>query len=172
MLGAHLGMVWRQKHTQFVAPGRTESNMVGEPVWPGFAMKSIGLMCLTAGAILAMAALATVNPIWVYGPYVPAAATSFAQPDWYIGFLEGSVRLFQDWEPHIGHYSIPNPFFSGVLIPGIIFGVLFAVPYIERRVSGDSAEHHLLDRPRDAPQRTASGTAGFSFVVVLFVGGA
>lgn len=172
LLGAHLAMVWRQKHTQFDGPGRSESNVVGEPVWPGFAMKSIGLMFLTASAIVAMGALVTVNPIWVYGPYAPAAATSFAQPDWYIGFLEGAVRLFPDWEPRIGRYSIPNPFFSGVLIPGVIFGVLYAVPFLERRFSGDDAEHHLLDRPRDAPRRTALGVAGLSFMVLLFIGGA
>lgn len=172
LLGLHLAMVWRQKHTQFDGPGRTESNVVGEPVWPGFAMKSIGLMFLTAGVIATMGALVTVNPIWVYGPYVPAAATSLSQPDWYIGFLEGSVRLFPHWEPRIGSYSIPNPFFSGVLIPGIIFAVLFAVPFIERRFSGDKEEHHLLDRPRDAARRTAWGVAGFSVILLLFVGGA
>lgn len=172
LLGAHLAMVWRQKHTQFRGPGRTESNVVGEAVWPGFAMKSVGLMCLTGGVIAAMGALVTVNPIGVYGPYAPAAATSLAQPDWYIGFLEGSVRLFPDWEPRIGTFSIPNPFFSGIVVPGIIFGLLFAVPFIERRVSGDRAEHHLLDRPRDAPWRTASGVAGLSVMVLLFVGGA
>lgn len=172
LLSAHLAMVWRQKHTQFPGPGRTEENVVGEPVWPGFAMKSIGLLFLTAGVITAMAAVLTVNAIWLYGPYEPAAATSFAQPDWYIGFLEGAVRLFPPWEPSIGGYMLPNPFYSGVLIPGLIFGVLFAVPFIDQRFSDDEREHHLLDRPRDAPRRTAAGVSGLSFVVVLFIGGA
>lgn len=172
LLGAHLGMVWRQKHTQFPGPGRTEQNVVGEPVWPGFAMKSTGLLFLTAGTIAALGALIDVNAIWLYGPYEPAAATSFAQPDWYIGFLEGAVRLFPPWEPRIGGYMLPNPFLASVVIPGIIFGALFAVPAIERRITGDADDHHLLDRPRDAPRRTASGVAGLSFVVVLFIGGA
>lgn len=172
MLGAHLGMVWRQKHTQFPGPGRREDNVVGEPVWPGFAMKSTGLMFLTASVITALAAVVTVNAIWLYGPYEPAAATSFAQPDWYIGFLEGAVRLFPPWEPSIGGYMLPNPFYAGVVIPGVIFAVLFAVPFIEHRLTKDDREHHLLDRPRDAPRRTAAGVAGLSFVVVLFIGGA
>jgi ubiquinol-cytochrome c reductase cytochrome b subunit len=172
LVGAHLGIVWRQKHTQFPGPGRTEANVVGEPVWPGFAMKSIGLLFLTAAAITVAGSLLTVNAIWLYGPYEPAAATSFAQPDWYIGFLEGSVRLFPPWEPRIGRWMLPEPFLSGAVLPGIVFGVLFAVPLIDRRVSGDHRDHHLLDRPRDAPRRTASGVAGLSFVVLLFLGGA
>ena len=172
LLGSHLAIVWRQKHTQFPGKGRTESNVVGEAVWPAFAMKMTGLMFLVAGIVSAMGALITVNAVWLYGPYEPAAATSFAQPDWYIGFLEGSVRLFPDWEPHIGRYMLPNPFYSGVLIPSVIFSVLFAVPFIERRFTHDTEEHHLLDRPRDRPIRTASGVAGLSVIVLLFIGGA
>ncbi len=172
LLGAHLGMVWRQKHTQFPGPGRTESNVVGEPVWPGFAMNSIGLLFLTASVVVAMGSIFAINPVWLYGPYEPAAATSFAQPDWYIGFLEGALRIFPPWETRAFGRTIPNPFFPGVLGASVIFAALFAVPWIERRFTGDADTHHLLDRPRDAPRRTASGVAGLAFVVILFIAGA
>ena len=172
LLGAHLALVWRQKHTQFRGPGRTEQNVVGERVWPAFAMKSIGLLFCVAAAITAMGALFDVNSIWLYGPYDTAAATSFSQPDWYIGFLEGSLRLFPPWETRIGRFTINNLIYSGVVIPGIIFTALFAVPWIERRLTRDQHEHHLLDRPRDAPGRTAFGAAAISAVAVLFLGGA
>lgn len=172
LIGAHLAMVWRQKHTQFDGPGRTERNVVGEAVWPGFAFKSMGLLFLTAAVTVALASLFTINAIWLYGPYAPAAATSFSQPDWYIGFMEGSVRLFPDWQPHIGRYMLPNPFYSGVLIPTVIFIALFATPFLERRLTRDDGEHQLLHRPRDAPVRTGLGVAGFTFVGLLFVGGA
>src|SRR5918994_7826356 len=102
LLTVHLALVWRQKHTQFTGPGRTERNVVGLRVWPGFAIKSIGLLFLVAGVITAMGALFHVNAIWLYGPYDTGAATSFSQPDWYIGFLEGSLRLFPPWETRIG----------------------------------------------------------------------
>ncbi len=118
-----------------------------------------------------MGALFHVNAVWLYGPYDPAAATSFSQPDWYIGFLEGSLRLFPPWETRAFGYMINNLVYSGVLIPGLIFGALFVVPWIERRLTGDVAEHHLLDRPRDAPGRTAIGAAAITFVAVLFLGG-
>ncbi|MFV0523410.1 MAG: cytochrome b [Acidimicrobiales bacterium] len=172
LLAAHLGIVWRQKHTQFPGPGRTEDNVIGEPVWPRFAMKSIGLMFITAGVITTLGALLTVNPVWHYGPYAPGAATSFAQPDWYIGFLEGAVRLFPPWELRFGDYQIPAPFFGGVVVAGVIFGTLFAVPYLDRRITGDHDDHNLLERPRDAAGRTAAGVAGLSVMVLLFLGGA
>ena len=171
-LSIHLGLVWHQKHTQFRGPGRTEENVVGERVWPGFAMKSTGLFFLTAGVITAMGALFEINAIWLYGPYDAAAATSLAQPDWYIGFLEGSLRLMPPWETRIGPLVINNIFYAGVLVPGIIFGGLFLVPLIERRLTGDDDDHHLLDRPRDAPNRTAIGAASITAVTILFIGGA
>ena len=171
LLGLHLALVWRQKHTQFTGPGRTERNVIGVRVWPAFAMKSTGLLFLTAGVITAMGALFHVNAVWLYGPYSTAAATSYSQPDWYIGFLEGSLRLFPPWETRAFGFMINNVVYSGVIIPGIIFGGLFLVPWIERRFTSDDREHHLLDRPRDAPHRTAAGAAAITFVTVLFLGG-
>ncbi len=172
LLALHLGMVWHQKHTQFRGPGRTERNVVGERVWPAFALKSIGLFFLVAGVITMMGALFTINPIWLYGPYDVGAATSFAQPDWYIGFLEGSLRLMPPWETQIGPVVINNIFYSGVLVAAVIFGGLYLVPWLDRRLTKDYGEHHLLDRPRDRPNRTAFGVASISFVTILFVGGA
>ena len=166
-----MALVWRQKHTQFTGPGRTERNVVGVRVWPGFAIKSTGLLFLTAGVVTAMGSLFHVNAVWLYGPYSTAAATSYSQPDWYIGFLEGSLRLFPPWETRAFGFMINNVVYSGVIIPGIIFGGLFLVPWIERRFTRDDREHHLLDRPRDAPHRTATGAAAITFVTVLFLGG-
>lgn len=172
VLSVHLALVWHQKHTQFRGPGRTEDNVVGERVWPAFAMKSTGLFFMVAGVIAAMGALFDINAIWLYGPYDAAQATSYAQPDWYIGFLEGSLRLFPPWEIRVGGYMINNLVFSGVLVPALIFGGLFAVPWLERRFGRDEGDHHLLDRPRDAANRTAIGVASITVVTVLFLGGA
>ena len=172
LLSVHLALVWHQKHTQFEGPGRTEDNVIGERVWPGFAMKSIGLLFMVAGVITAMGAVFEINAVWLYGPYDPAAATSYAQPDWYIGFLEGSLRLFPPWEIRVAGFVINNLVFSAILVPTVIFGGLYAVPVLERRFGGDQDDHHLLDRPRDRPVRTAIGVAATTFVSVLFLGGA
>ncbi len=175
LLAVHLALVWRQKHTQFRSREATEHNVIGERIWPTFAMKSIGLLFLVAGVIAAMGALFEVNAVWLYGPYDVGAATSYSQPDWYIGFLEGSLRLFPPWETRVFGYMINNLMYSGVLIPGVVFTGLLLVPWIERRLTKDKREvdreHHLLDRPRDAPHRTAAGAAAITFVAVLFLGG-
>jgi ubiquinol-cytochrome c reductase cytochrome b subunit len=171
LVAVHLLLVWHQKHTQFPGPGRTENNVIGEPVWPSFAMKSTGLFFMTAAVITALGAIFDINAVWLYGPYDTGAATSFSQPDWYIGFLEGSLRLFPPWEIRIGRFMINNLVFSGIIVPGVVFGVLAIVPWLERRLTGDDEERHLLDRPRDAPYRTALGVGATSFVAVLFLGG-
>jgi ubiquinol-cytochrome c reductase cytochrome b subunit len=172
LLTVHLLILVRQKHTQFRGRDRAEDNVVGERVWPGFAIKSIGLMFLTSGVLVALGATLHTNAVWLYGPYEPAAATSYAQPDWYVGFLEGSLRLFPPWETRAGGLVINQLVFSGVVVPGVIFTAVFLAPWIERRITGDTAEHHLLDRPRDAPGRTASGAAVLTLITILFIGGA
>ena len=175
LLAVHLMLVWRQKHTQFTQRGATERNVIGERIWPTFAMKSVGLMFLVAGVIAAMGGIFEVNPVWLFGPYDVGAATSYSQPDWYIGFLEGSLRLFPPWETRAFGYMINNIVYSGAIIPGIIFTGLLLVPWIERRFTRHKndvdREHHLLERPRDNPHRTAAGAAAIAFVTVLFLGG-
>jgi ubiquinol-cytochrome c reductase cytochrome b subunit len=163
--------VWRQKHTQFPAPGRTETNVVGSVFWPTYAARSVGLFFAICGLLAAMGGLLQINPIWLYGPFVPEAVSSPAQPDWYVGWLEGALRLFPAWEPELFGFRLPNPFFPGVLLPTVTFGLLYAWPFLEARFTHDRAEHHLLDRPRDRPVRTAIGVGVLSFYAVLLLGG-
>jgi len=170
-LAMHLMIMWRQKHTDHALEGRTEDNAVGHPVWPHFAMTSVGFFFLIAGAIVLLAGLVQINPIWTYGPYDPTQVSQPAQPDWYIGWLEGSLRLAPNWEWHVFGHTIPAPFVPGVVIPGIFFTALFAWPWIERRISGDREVHNLLDRPRDLPWRTAVGMAALTFMTVLTIAG-
>jgi quinol---cytochrome-c reductase cytochrome b subunit len=171
LLTVHLAILVRQKHTQFRGPGRTEHNVVGSKLWPTFAAKTVGLFFAVFAMLTALGGLAQINPIWIYGPFDPNAVSSGSQPDWYIGWLEGALRLFPPWEIRAFGYEIPNPFFPGVLLPGIIFGLLFAWPFLEARFSRDHDEHNLLDRPRDRPLRTAIGVATLTFVLILFFAG-
>jgi ubiquinol-cytochrome c reductase cytochrome b subunit len=119
-----------------------------------------------------LAGLAQINPIWLYGPYRPADVSAASQPDWYMGWLDGALRLMPSWEIRAFGYEIPNPFFPGVLLPGITFTLLTLWPWLEARITGDHDEHHLLDRPRDRPLRTAFGVATLTFYTVLFFAGA
>lgn len=170
-LAAHLGLVWHQKHTQFRGPSRTEENVVGSPLWPHYALKSVGLAFVVFGVLSLLAGLVQVTPIWLYGPFDPTQVSSPAQPDWYIGWLEGALRLAPAWEFTLFGFTIASPFLPGVLFPGVFFTVMLLWPAIERRITGDVAAHNLLDRPRDAPVRTAVGAGVFAFAVVLTLAG-
>lgn len=174
MLGlvvAHIILVAYHKHTQFPGPGRTNKNVVGLPLMPVYMAKAGGFFFLVFGVIAAVSAIATINPIWAIGPYRPDQVSTGAQPDWYMGFSEGLIRVMPGWEINLwGHTLV-----LGVLIPLIIFPTVLAAiavyPFIESWVTGDKREHHLLDRPRNAPTRTAFGAAWISWYFVLLVGG-
>ena len=171
LLSVHLALVWRQKHTQFPGPGRTERNVVGSHLFPTYAARSVALFSGLFGIVAALGGLAQINPVWLWGPYRAAATTTAAQPDWYVGWLEGALRLFPPWEMRVGGYVVPNPFFPGVLMPGLFFIGMYAYPFIERRLTKDRSAHELLDRPRDHPVRTGLGVGVLTYFVVIFLAG-
>ncbi len=172
LISLHLTIVARQKHSQFRGPGRTERNVVGVPLWPGYALRAFGLLLAVTAALFLLGGLVQINPVWLWGPYHPYLSTNGAQPDWYMGWLLGALRLMPPLEIHVAGYTIlPNPFIGGVLFPGLVFTLLYAWPALERRFTGDHARHDLLDRPRDAPVRSGLLAALFTFVAVLFIAG-
>jgi ubiquinol-cytochrome c reductase cytochrome b subunit len=171
LLGAHLTILVRQKHTQFRGRGRKERNVVGARLWPTFTAKTLGLFFFVFAVCAALGGLAQINPVWIWGPFQPAAVSAGSQPDWYVGWLEGSLRLLPGWETRAFGHEIPNPFYSGVLLPGLTFALLYAWPLLEARLTHDHVDHHLLDRPRDRPVRTAIGVAALAFYIILFIAG-
>ena len=169
LLGAHLTLLVRQKHTQFKGHGATEHNVVGAPMWPTFVAKTQGFLFLVAAVTAILGAAVQINPIWLYGPYRPYIVTYAVQPDWYMGWLDGGLRIMPHFETvFFNRWMIPNAFFPAIVLPGITFTVLMVWPFIEQRITGDREDHQLLDRPRDRPKRTALGAAVFSFYFVLF----
>jgi ubiquinol-cytochrome c reductase cytochrome b subunit len=173
LMALHLALIAIPKHTQFRGRGRSERNVVGTPLWPGYALRSLGLFFCVAAVLFALGGLVQINPIWQWGPYEPYLGTNGAQPDWYLGWLIGALRLMPHFDVVIGGYTlIPNPFWGGVLFPAVVFGFLYGWPAIERRLERDQAQHNLLDRPRDNPRRTAIGAAVFAWVATIFFAGA
>ena len=172
LIGTHLALVFRQKHTQFSGPGRREDNVVGERIWPTYVMKVGALFFITAGLLAMLGGLAQINPIWYYGPYRSADVSAASQPDWYLGWTDGALRLMPSLEIRAFGYEIPNPFYPAVLLPGLTFLALALWPWLEARFTRDRERHNLLDRPRDRPVRTGLGVATFAFYIVLFFGGA
>jgi ubiquinol-cytochrome c reductase cytochrome b subunit len=167
----HLTVLVLQKHTQYPGRGRTERNVVGKRFWPEQTFKSVSLLLLTTAVLALLGGLAQINPVWQYGQFRPFDVTSPAQPDWYIGFLDGALRLGPPWALTLFGYTISEVFWPAILFPGVAFGVLTLWPWIERRFTRDHAEHHLLDRPRDAPARSATGMAGLMVFFIMFLEG-
>jgi quinol---cytochrome-c reductase cytochrome b subunit len=168
----HLTLVAARHHTQFREPRTTERRVVGIPTFPGYAPRSLGLAFAVAAVLFLLGGLIQINPIWQWGPYHVAAATNGAQPDWYLGWLIGALRLIPSFDVTVGHYTlVPNAFWGGAAFPLLVFLVLFLWPTLERRVTGDYAFHNLLDRPRDAPWRTAIGVAFFTWIFIVFLAG-
>jgi ubiquinol-cytochrome c reductase cytochrome b subunit len=173
LLSAHLALVVLRHHTQFRSRRATERALVGVPTWPGQAPRSLGLMVAVAGVLFLLGGLVQINPIWLWGPYHTYASTNGAQPDWYLGWLIGGLRLLPGFDVVIGKYTVvPGPFWGGVLFPLVAFAFAFSWPLIERRYTGDCGYHNVLDRPRDAPGRTAIGAAVFTWISLVFLAGA
>jgi ubiquinol-cytochrome c reductase cytochrome b subunit len=172
LIALHVGLVWYQKHTQFPGPGRTERNVVGVRILPTFAAKGGAFFAVTTGVIGMMSGLFQINPIWQLGPYNPAQISAGSQPDWYVLFTEGMARIFPPWEVYLfGTYTIPAAFFATAMFLPLPFLLLAIYPALERRFTRDYALHNLLQRPRDAPVRTALGAMAISFYLVLVLSG-
>ncbi len=172
LLTFHLFIVVRHKHTQFSGPGRAEDNVVGERMWPTYASKALGLFFVTAAVLCLLGGLFQINPVWLFGPFDPAQVSSASQPDWYMGWLDGALRIMPGYETRLWGFEIPNPFYPGAGLGGLTFLLLYAWPFIEARATGDHDEHHILDLPRQRPLRTSLGVATLSFYLVLFSGAA
>jgi ubiquinol-cytochrome c reductase cytochrome b subunit len=172
LITVHLMLVWYQKHTQFPGPGRTEKNVVGYPLMPVYMAKAGGFFFIVFGVTAFLGAVASINPIWLYGPYTPGQVTAGSQPDWYMGWLDGLVRMAPPLESYIFGYTISwNILIPALIIPGIIFTLMALYPFIESWATGDKREHHLLDRPRNNPNRTAIGAMAITFTLVTLMNG-
>ncbi|HSP37850.1 MAG TPA: ubiquinol-cytochrome c reductase cytochrome b subunit [Frankiaceae bacterium] len=171
LISAHMGILWHQKHTQFRGPGRTEHNVVGSRMYPVFAAKTGAFFMIVFGMCALLGGLAQINPVWLYGPYDPAQVSAASQPDWYVGFLDGSTRLFLPWEFRGFGVTLSPLFWPAIVFAGMVFTLLMVYPWLESFLTKDHDYHNLLDKPRDNPKRTAVGVGVLSFYVVLVISG-
>jgi ubiquinol-cytochrome c reductase cytochrome b subunit len=170
LVGAHLFLLVRQKHTQFPGEGRTEKNVVGSPMFPVFMAKTTGFLFIVGGVTALLGAFAQINPIWQFGPYDAARISYAVQPDWYMGFLDGALRIFPSWSFMAWGHTIPlEVTIPAVIFPGIIFNIAYLWPAIERHFTKDNELHNLLDRPSERPKRTAAGVAVLALLAMLFI---
>ena len=172
LIAAHMLLLVYHKHTQWPGPGRTEENVVGFPMLPVYAAKAGGFFFIVFGVTAMMGALLNINPVWKLGPYDPTKVTAGSQPDWYMGWPDGALRIMPGWETHLFGYTIAwNVFLPVIVLPGLMFTILLMLPFIESWITGDKRDHHLLERPRNAPTRTAIMVALMTFYGLMWAAG-
>jgi ubiquinol-cytochrome c reductase cytochrome b subunit len=173
LISAHLFLMVHQKHTQMPGKGRTNANVVGQPMYPYFMVKTGAFFFFVFGVLALLATFAQINPVWEPGPYTPTAISAGSQPDFYMGFLEGSLRMFPSWTWDIGGHTIAwDVLIPALVVPGLIFTALGIWPFLESWATGDKSYHHVNQRPRNAPTRTAIGMAGITIYGILWLEGA
>ncbi|WP_084037877.1 cytochrome bc complex cytochrome b subunit [Demequina sp. NBRC 110053] len=178
LIALHLFLVFLHKHTQYPGGGKTHKNVVGLPLFPVYTAKAGGFFFVVFGIIALVASVFTINPVWNYGPYDPSPVSAGTQPDWYILFVDGALRLMPGWlfglplEWEIWGYTLSwNILIPAVIVPGIFFGIIALYPWLEAWATGDKGEKHVLDRPRNVPVRTGIGVALITFYVILVIEG-
>ncbi|MEU6752602.1 ubiquinol-cytochrome c reductase cytochrome b subunit [Spirillospora sp. NPDC046719] len=173
LVTAHMMIMWVQKHTAMPVKNQTEQQVYGYPFYPVFMAKTGAYFLFTFGVIALLGAFAQINPIWLFGPYDPGAISAGSQPDWYMGVLEGALRIMPNWEVSAwGHTVSFNVLIPATIPLGIVFGGAMAWPFVEQWVTGDKRHHHVNTRPRNAPIRTATGIAAVTFYGLLWLAGA
>ena len=172
LIGLHMLLLVYQKHTQYAGPGRANDNVVGYPMMPVYAAKAGGFFFIVFGVCALMGGLMSINPVWRYGPYDPSQVTAGSQPDWYMGWPDGALRVMPGWETELFGFTLSwNVFLPIIVLPGLMFTILLMLPFLEAWITGDKREHHLLQRPRNAPSRTATMVALMTFIGLLWAAG-
>ncbi|MFT4294749.1 MAG: cytochrome bc complex cytochrome b subunit [Micropruina sp.] len=172
LIAAHLALVVYHKHSQYPGPGRKDGNVVGYPLFPVYMAKAGGFFFVVFGVAILMGATMSINPVWNFGPYNPAQVTAGSQPDWYMGWVEGAIRIMPNVEWHLGSTTWSwNIFLPGVGLMTALFVLLGLYPFVEAWITGDKAEHHVLDRPRNNATRTALGVAGMTCYAMFWLAG-
>ncbi|MGH3428442.1 MAG: cytochrome bc1 complex cytochrome b subunit, partial [Mycobacteriales bacterium] len=171
LITVHMALLVKQKHTQLPGPGRTNANVVGHRMVPGFAAKAGGFFMLTFAVLAILGGWFQINPIWLFGPYKGEVVSAGSQPDFYVGWLDGSTRLWPAWEIRAFGHTVPAIFWPTVVLPGVVFTIAALWPFLEAKFGKDRGHHNVLQRPRDVPWRTSIGAMALAFMAVLLISG-
>ena len=172
LIAAHMVLLVYHKHTQWPGPGRTNDNVVGYPMLPVYAAKAGGFFFIVFGVTALMGGLMSINPVWKYGPYDPSKVTAGSQPDWYMGWPDGALRIMPGWETHLGGFTVSwNILLPIIVLPGLAFKILLMLPIVKPWITGDEREHHLLQRPRNGRHVPAGMVALMTFYGLMWAAG-
>lgn len=170
LISVHLLIIARQRHTQYPRRGIDGHRYVfGKPLWPTQFAVSTTLILWIGGLLAAFAVLVPWSDVLLIGPYVPGEVGNNAQPDWFVFWLEGALRIFPPLEFRLLGMTVSGPFVAGVVLPMGVFVVLVAYPWLERRCYDLQGDWHVLQNPLDIPLRSAVVVGTFSFILLVSV---
>jgi ubiquinol-cytochrome c reductase cytochrome b subunit len=151
------------------APASVPAPTLGLRLWPDAALRAAGMAGMTSAVLILLGATSTISPVWSYGPASVGEVGAGSQPDWYMGFLDGALRLVPvGWEAEWMGWTITFATLVPLLVIAGYFAILIIYPYLEAWVDQDKQAHHVLDRPRNVPVRTGIGVAGALFYGILW----
>jgi cytochrome b-561 len=170
VIGAHLLIIVKQKHTQpgYARPLAEPGKVLGVPLWPYQALLAGELLLLMFGALFILSAVLPPHPLTAFGP--PGPATPEVKPDWYLMWIYGFLKIVPPWATIslFGATIGPN-FLGGMLFPAALFGVLTLTPWIDRTNRRVVRRFEYLEPVRQSPFRLASGVAVLVFIGTLFI---
>jgi ubiquinol-cytochrome c reductase cytochrome b subunit len=136
------------------------------------------LLPFTAAVLVALGAAAQINPVWLFGPYQPGSISAGSVPDWYMGFLDGALRVMPAWELSIGGRPLAlDVLIPAVIVPGLFFTVVAAYPLLDGWITGGRPPRGprrgrpgtlLPPKPADPANRIAVGVAGITLYGLLW----
>jgi ubiquinol-cytochrome c reductase cytochrome b subunit len=132
------------------------------------------LLLFTCATLVLLSTAAQINAVWLVGPYQPGSISSGAVPDWYMGFLDGALRVMPAWEVSVaGHPLALGVLIAGLVVPAVFFTCLYLYPLADRWIAGGRPPRGLLPpKPADLANRTAAGVAGLTFYLLLLAAAA
>ena len=170
VIGAHLLIIVKQKHTQpgYAQPLAEPGKVLGVPLWPYQALLAGELLLLMFGALFILSAVLPPHPLAAFGP--PGPATPEVKPDWYLLWIYGFLKIVPPWASFslFGATIGPN-FLGGMLFPAALFGVLTLTPWIDRTNRRVVRRFEYLEPVRQSRFRLASGVATLVFIGTLFI---
>ncbi|GAA5122284.1 hypothetical protein GCM10023339_40460 [Alloalcanivorax gelatiniphagus] len=172
IIGLRLRLAYRERPQQMPRSRQVDDDRVGLP-WAAAFARATGMATITVGLLVAMGGMLSIAPVWLYGPSSASSASAGSQPDWYTSFLDGALRLVPPgWEIDALGGTWPIAILLPQVVAAAFLTVVLVYPFLEEVVTRDRRQHHVLDRPRDAPNRTGLGVAGLTFYGSLWAAGA
>lgn len=159
----HLALVVRRGHQRI--PGASGGSVTRAPL-----ARSALLGTLTAALLVASAAVVPWSDVTLEGPYRIGQAANDLQPDWFLFWPEGAMRILPAIDVELLGTQLTNTFVAGVALPATLLLFPLVLPLVDRWRAPRSVDPDVAEHPFDAPVRLGFVVAWVSTLAVLGAG--